>query len=282
MEKGLGLRIQDARKAAGYTQQQLCQVSGLSYSTLAKIERGAIKSPSVFTIQTIAEALGMSIEALLGKSAPAGINTAQPAKKRSKSGVEFVYFDINGSIVRFFHRAFGFIAEETGVPLDTVETAFWQYNDLVSRGDLSVGDFNQLLAEKFSVPQIDWTVFYLNAIEPISETIELIEWAQKHYRVGLLSNSMPGLIKEMFARGILPAIDYDVIIDSSQTGLIKPENAIYELAAKEARTEPSSILLIDDSRPNLMAAGQQGWHVLWFDEYHPEESVARVKSALEF
>lgn len=282
MEKSLGLRVQQARKTAGYTQQQLCQVSGLSYSTLAKIERGAIKSPSVFTIQTIAKAVGSSIEDLLGNSAPISINAPLAAKKRSKNGVQFVYFDINGSLVRFFHRAFGFIAEEAGVPLDVVETTYWQYNDLVTKGDLSVGDFNQLLAERFSIPAIDWTVFYLNAVEPIGETSELIGWVQQHYRLGLLSNSMPGLIGEMFNRGLLPPVDYDVIIDSSQTGLIKPESAIYELAAREAGVDPSSILLVDDSRPNLMAAAQLGWHVLWFDEYHPEDSVQRVKNALEF
>lgn len=278
MEKGLGLRIQQARKAAGYTQQRLCQTTGLSYSTLAKIERGAIKAPSVFTIHTLAGAVGVTVEELIGASAP----VANQAKKQSKNGVEFVYFDINGSLVRFFHRAFGLIAEESGLSPDIIETTYWQYNDLVSRGDLSVSDFNQLLAERFELPGVDWTAFYLNAIEPISETIELIEWAQQHYRVGLLSNNMPGLITEMLKRNILPAIPYDIIVDSSQTGYIKPEAEIYTLAAREAGLPGEKILLIDDSRANLMAAGKQGWHVLWFDDYNPEESVARIKKALEF
>ena len=35
-------RLISARKAAGYTQQDLCNVVGMSYSTLAKIERGAL------------------------------------------------------------------------------------------------------------------------------------------------------------------------------------------------------------------------------------------------
>lgn len=279
MEKGLGLRVQTARKAAGYTQQQLCQVSGVSYSTLAKIERGAIKAPSVFTIQAFASVLNTSIEELLGAKAPEGV---KPAKKRSKSGIEFVYFDINGSMVRFFHRTFGLIAEESGVPMEIIETTFWQYNDLVCRGDISVSDFNQLLAEKFSVPGVDWQRFYLDAVEPITETVELIKWASEHFRIGLLSNNMPGLIQAMFSQSLLPDIPYDVIIDSSQTGFIKPEPQIYELAVKEAETEPSSLLLVDDSRPNLMAAAREGWHVLWFDDYHPDESVERVKKALEF
>jgi FMN phosphatase YigB (HAD superfamily)/DNA-binding XRE family transcriptional regulator len=279
MEKGLALRVQEARKAAGYTQQQLCQVSGLSYSTLAKIERGAIKSPSVFTIKTIADALKASVDELLGGEAP---SVLQQAKKRSKSGVEFVYFDINGSMVRFFHRTFSLISEEAGVPMDIIETTFWQYNDLVCRGDISVEDFNQVLAEKFSVPGVDWTAFYLKAVEPINETIELIKWAQEHYRIGLLSNNMPGLIKAMFSQSLLPDIPYEIIIDSSQTGFIKPEPEIYNLAAKEAGLKPESLLLVDDSRPNLMAAARLGWHVLWFDDYHPDESVERIKNALAY
>ena len=69
-EKGLGLRLQKARKAAGLTQQELCQKSGLSYSTLAKIERGAIKSPSIFTIHQIAMVLNLGIDELLGITMP--------------------------------------------------------------------------------------------------------------------------------------------------------------------------------------------------------------------
>ena len=64
-EKRLGLVVQEARRRHGYTQQTLCQKSGLSYSTLAKIERGAIKSPSIFTIQQIAVTLGMSLDELM-------------------------------------------------------------------------------------------------------------------------------------------------------------------------------------------------------------------------
>src|SRR5471030_3160685 len=103
-EKTLGKRLQLARKRAGLTQQQLCQKAGLSYSTLAKIERGAIRSPSVFTVSAIAAATNTPLEELLG--APQGQNSPTPPnpKKRSKSGVRFVYFDVNGTLIRFFHK----------------------------------------------------------------------------------------------------------------------------------------------------------------------------------
>src|SRR5689334_17087066 len=101
-EKWLGRRLQEMRSNAGLTQQQLCQKANLSYSTLAKIERGAIKSPSIFTIQSIAEALGTTLDALLGITA----TLAAPSKKTTRSGVRFVYFDVNGCLVRFAHRGF--------------------------------------------------------------------------------------------------------------------------------------------------------------------------------
>src|SRR4051812_26150479 len=97
-EKGLGQRLQTARKAAGMTQQELCHQADLSYSTLAKIERGAIKSPSIFTIQNIAAALGLGLDDLLGVPAPHGRAAAAATKGKmvSQSGIRFVYFDING------------------------------------------------------------------------------------------------------------------------------------------------------------------------------------------
>lgn len=280
MEKGLGLRIQQARKKAGYTQQQLCQNSGLSYSTLAKIERGAIKSPSIFTIQQIAQSLGISMDALVGAKTVSGANKSP--KKRSKSGVEFVYFDVNGCLVHFYHRAFSALADSTGASVDTIETTFWKYNDLVCRGDMSIAEFNNILGAKINLKDLDWTEYYMTAVEPIAETVELIKWTSKHYRVGLLSNIMPGFIDEMIKRNLLPGLDYDAVIDSSKTGHIKPEKEIYQKAQEMSGANSEEILFVDDSRANVMAAGQMGWHVLWFDDAHPAESAERIRQTLEF
>jgi FMN phosphatase YigB (HAD superfamily)/DNA-binding XRE family transcriptional regulator len=278
-EKDLAAKIGDARRNAGYTQQQLCQKSGLSYSTLAKIERGAIKSPSIFTIQQIAESLGTSLDALMGIET--SLASKRP-KKRSKTGIEFVYFDINGCLVRFFHRAFAAAANDTGASPDIVETTFWHYNDAVCRGELPMEEFNAILARQFKVKSFDWKPYYMEAVDPIKETAELLDWAHEHYRIGLLSNIMPGFISTMIENGILPDIEYDQIIDSSEVKAIKPEPEIYTLAAEKTGIDHKAIMLIDDARPNLMAAGKLGWHVLWFDDYRPEESIKRIKSALEY
>lgn len=273
----LGLRIQRARRSAGLTQQQLCQKAKLAYSTLAKIERGAIKSPSVFTIQSIAACLGMSLDVLMGTEP-----SLLAQKKISKSGVRFVYFDINGCLVRFFHRAFTAVAADTHAPADLIETTFWHYNDAVCRGDMTVEQFNQAMSVALNVETFDWMQYYMAAVEPIKEMQQLVVWASQHYKVGLLSNIMPGFIDTMLAHKLLPDVAYETIIDSSVVRSIKPESAIFEQAQIAAGLSGAAILLVDDSRTNIMAAERFGWHVLWFDDYQPVESVERVKKSLAF
>lgn len=278
-EKGLGRRVQAVRTAAGLTQQSLCHEAGLSYSTLTKIERGAIKSPSIFTIQRLTEALGMSLDELLGTSSLAKNRNVQ--KSRSKSGVSFVYFDINGCLVRFYHRAFTRLAEVSGAPADVIETAFWHYNDDVCRGDLTMEEFNQVFGDRLGLTHLNWIDYYLDAIDPIDEMHEMLRWASQHYRIGLLTNIMPGFIEVMKKQGVIPNVPYDSIVDSSVVKTIKPEAHIYDVATEQAGCPATEILLVDDARTNLMAAEKKGWHVLWFDDYRPEESIKRIKDALE-
>jgi HAD superfamily hydrolase (TIGR01509 family) len=276
-ERGLGKRLQEARQAAGLTQQALCQQANLSFSTLTKIERGAIKSPSIFTIQSIAGALHVGLDELIGHAgSPAGRNL-----QKTKSGASFIYFDVNGCLVHFYQRAFVKLAQQTGAPPDVVETIYWHYNDDVCRGIMSPSDFDAKLAERLKVDQVSWQDAYLETVEPILQMQELVKWAAERYKTGLLTNIMPNLLSAMRRDHQLPDVHYDSIIDSSEVGAIKPEAKIFEIAQERAGCPPEEILLIDDSRANLMAAEKMGWHVLWFDDSRPDESVERARQSLE-
>jgi len=221
-ERGLGKQLQMARQAAGLTQQQLCHQANLSFSTLTKIERGAIKSPSIFTIQSIAGALGVGLDELVGQA---------PSKARkllkTKSGVSFVYFDVNGCLVYFYQQAFSKLAADTGVRPDVVESAFWHFNDEVCRGTMSVSDFNAKFAERIGVKSVNWQNYYIDTIEPVREMQETLIWAAERYKVGLMTNIMPGLLGALKRGQKLPNLTYDAVIDSSEIGAIKPEEKIY-------------------------------------------------------
>lgn len=280
-EKKLGSQLQSARQSAGLTQQELCDKTGLSYSTLAKIERGAIKAPSIFTVMAIAEVVGISLDELMEPHRQHRV-PAESGKKRSKSGVRFVYFDINGTLVRFFHAAFTSIAKDTGASADVIETTFWRHNDKVCSGEISLEEFNSVMAKQFGVPKFDWAFYYLASIDSIKPVYDCLTWVAQHYSIGLMSNIMPGFIDALLQRHLIPDVPYTAVIDSSQVGAVKPEKKIYEVAQSRAGVLSDEILLIDDSRTNLIAADKLGWHVLWFDDFRPDESVNRIRAALEF
>ena len=282
-EQALGKRLQLARKRAGLTQQELCQKAGLSYSTLAKIERGAIRSPSVFTVAHIAAATGTALQELLetvDKSLSSSASTA--SKKRSKTGVRFVYFDVNGTLVRFYQRAFTEAAQDLGVAADVIETLFWRHNEGLCSGRTSLEDFDQEISKELGASVFDWHKYYMENVQAMPGMDELLRWCAQHYEIGILSNNAAGFIDELRRKGLIPDVEFKTIVDSCQVETVKPEPKIYELAQELAAAEVGEILLVDDTRSFLTAADQAGWQVLWFDEDNPEDSIDRIKKYLEF
>lgn len=280
-EKALGKKLQLARRRAGLTQQELCQKANLSYSTLAKIERGAIRSPSIFTVAAIAGATNTPLEDLVDAPLSAAA-TPSSTKKQSKSGVRFVYFDLNGVLVRFFNKAFTQIADQTHVPVDAIETLFWRYDGEVCSGKLPIDEINAIFAKELDIPNFDWRPYYMDNVEPLPGIKELAEWANEHFEIGLLTDTWPGFIEELKQRGTIPNLPYVAVVDSSKVGYLKPDPKIFKIAEELSAKPPSEILLIDDDRKNLMEADKLGWHVTWFNDYEPEESISRAKEALEF
>ncbi len=273
-ERALGKRLQKARQHAGLTQQGLCAKANLSYSTLAKIERGAIKAPSIFTVQAIAKAINISLDELMG------FNVSNITYKTSKSGLEFIYFDVNGCLVKFFEKSFSMIARDYNTTADVVESVFWRYNDNCCRGINTLDDLNKALAEAISAKSINWLDYYLDAVEIVTPMHELLTWVSQNYHFGILTNSIPGVLNALFERKIIPNLKYDTIIDSSLVGSVKPEPAIFDLATRKSLVDPQKILLIDDTKANLISAEKKGWHVMWFDYANPKDSVDTIKQVL--
>jgi transcriptional regulator with XRE-family HTH domain len=64
-DKQIGLRLKTVRKEAGLTQQQLAKRLGIPYQSVGQWERG-IRNPKIETLQAIADAIGVSLDYLLG------------------------------------------------------------------------------------------------------------------------------------------------------------------------------------------------------------------------
>lgn len=59
----LGVLVRQARKAKGWTQEQMAHETGLSLPTISRIERD-VQVPSIETLKLIARATGTSFDSL--------------------------------------------------------------------------------------------------------------------------------------------------------------------------------------------------------------------------
>ena len=63
----LDKRLKELRKKAGWSQQKLAEKAGLSYNTITKIEQGVATMPTIQTMVKLADAFGISLDALVGR-----------------------------------------------------------------------------------------------------------------------------------------------------------------------------------------------------------------------
>jgi len=269
----LATNLKKIRKQRGLTQDELANKAGIAYSTVAKLEQGAIKSPSLNTTFAIAEVLNVDVKQLLDSNLP------EKLSKPNDKKVKFIYWDVNDVLIRYYHRALVVIANEAETPLDKVENIFWHYNTAGNRGDISMEKFDKYLGTDLGIKNFKWERYYLDAIEPINEATEIMIELSKTIDTGLLTNAFPGMTDKMLEKGILPKITYKAIVESAKVSAVKPESKIYEIAEDMSGSKADEILFVDNSRNNLMAASSLNWKVFWFDNVRPQESADRVKEA---
>lgn len=63
----IGSKIKKLRLEKDMTQEELAVKAGIPYATLIKIEGGAVKNPTINTLQKLAQALEVSVDELLIK-----------------------------------------------------------------------------------------------------------------------------------------------------------------------------------------------------------------------
>lgn len=63
----LAANIRKLRKTRELSQEKLARLADISTVTLVKIEAGVAKEPTITTVTKIADALGVSIDELVGK-----------------------------------------------------------------------------------------------------------------------------------------------------------------------------------------------------------------------
>ena len=175
---------------------------------------------------------------------------------------KFVYFDVGGVLIKDFSKtnkweelkkAKNITDPNFDVWFDELESKLCLGKATLENVRISLDDF----VSRFEVNKTIW---------PIIKNIK------KKYKIGLLTNMYPQMLKFIKERKLLPEVDWDVEIDSSVVSLQKPDPQIYKLAQERAGVDASEILFVENSLGNIEAAQIFGWQTFLYDSGDYEKS----------
>lgn len=87
--------------------------------------------------------------------------------------------------------------------------------------------------------------------------VAFVRSLRSQYKVALLSNVGRGVIERLFTPNELEEL-FDIVVLSSEVGMVKPYADIYELTAKKLNLTPDECLMIDDLLINIEGAQATG------------------------
>lgn len=201
--------------------------------------------------------------------------------------ISFIYFDVVGVIVQDFSgnnqrqemfRHLGVSRErekEFDVDFDKIEI-------LSSRG-VDIDSFKLELMAKFDLrfpAQFSFRTYIVERLGYNKSLWPVIERAQSHYPIGLLTDMYPNLLSDIKERGLLPPIEWDVVVDSSVEKYQKTDKELYKIAELRAKVPAEEILFIDNLQINLNPAAERGWQTFLYDPKNSETSSKNLLNQL--
>lgn len=158
----------------------------------------------------------------------------------------------------------------TGLEPEDFETRYWVDRLAYDRGDLTGLAFWQKFAADAGLTLGEEELAQLNAHDARMWTTTnetMLAWHQKlkaaGIRTGILSNMGDNVLErilEIFAW----VEDFDALVWSFQHGIVKPDEAIYQLIVEKVGVKPEEILFLDDRLENIEGAERIGIHGLQF------------------
>lgn len=188
-------------------------------------------------------------------------------------------FDLGGVLTSPIGDAFASFERSLGVPAGALLKAFIaprpegvpdDYHEL-EMGRLTEAEYYQRLGGRLrevtglDIRMPDDPVAVRRALfsdlKPNDEMLTTVGAIKKHYRVGLLTNNVRewGRWRELY-----PLDLFDIVVDSSEVGMRKPDPAIYKLACERLDVLPDRAAFVDDLHVNVEGARAVGLTAIQF------------------
>jgi len=109
-------------------------------------------------------------------------------------------------------------------------------------------------------------------------TIEAAVTAGK--RLAILSNELDLFYGQGFTKRFPLLSDFEVVIDATYTGILKPDPRAYQLCLDALKLPADRCVFVDDQRRNIDGAERVGMSAVHFDVREPKKSYAEVLAKL--
>ena len=189
------------------------------------------------------------------------------------SGIDAVLWDFGGVVTSSPFDAFRRLEQERGLPQDFLRRVnstnphanAWAR---MERGEIGPDEFDALFREESSAlghPVGGTEVLALLSGQVRPKVVAAIRQVRTRYKVACLTNNMnaghgPGMAQTSErARAIAEVMElFHLVVESSKTGLRKPEPAFYLHACEQLGIEPQRAVFLDDLGINLKPAAAMG------------------------
>ncbi|OGM15082.1 hypothetical protein A3D84_04640 [Candidatus Woesebacteria bacterium RIFCSPHIGHO2_02_FULL_42_20] len=203
---------------------------------------------------------------------------------QTKQKIKFIYFDVGGVVILDYSKTnkWNEMLADLGIPEEIkpkLNLLFDEHENKICVGE-DINIFIQEARQKLGLSfqsNYDMTRDFVNRFEVNKPISKLIRKLKKDFMLGLLTNQYPGMLSMIIEKGLMPKVDWDVIIDSSLEKIRKPDPEIYLLAENKVKADPKSILFVDNKQSLLEPARKRGWQVFEYDPSNPEISTTRLQ-----
>jgi putative hydrolase of the HAD superfamily len=173
-------------------------------------------------------------------------------------------------------------------PLAPETDALWQS---MQRDEITERDYWAIRANEVgeAVGEAGWNVLTMltrvRQVEPnlvvrpqIRSLIRLAR--QQSVRIGILSNELELFYGEEFLSRMDILKEFEIVIDATHNGILKPDPRAYALAVDAMRLAPHEILFVDDQFRNIAGAVKAGLQTQYFDLRDVDGQIAAVSARL--
>ena len=173
-------------------------------------------------------------------------------------------------------------------PFDPDGDALWRS---MQAGEITERDYYMARAQETGrLVQETWTTLpqFLRRIRganPVSairpEALTAIATAKRHgVKLAILSNELDLFYGQDFRQKLPFLRDFDLIVDATYTGILKPDPRAYALVTNDLTLPAHACLFVDDQIKNVRGAINAGLRAVHFDVTRPADSYRAALAQL--